>query len=91
MERTDWGDDYWLTPNLDYRPAYALYELRREFLATLLATLGLGAAAGAVLAGCVVLFRAGNAISFAAGVPLFLALLWAFGRRIARLQELRAQ
>jgi hypothetical protein len=90
-ERTDWGDDYWLRPNLDYRPAYALYELRREFLATLLASLGLGAAAGAVLAGCVVLFGAGNGVSSWAGVLLLLALLWALGRRIKRLLEVGAQ
>ena len=36
-ERTDWGDDYWLRPNLDYQPAYTLYGLRREILATLVA------------------------------------------------------
>jgi hypothetical protein len=90
-ERTDWGDDYWLRPNLDYQPAYALYELRRQMLASLAAAAGLGAAAGAVLAGCVVLFRAGSTMPLAAGVLLLSVLMWAFSRRISRLLELSAQ
>ncbi len=28
QEQTDQGDDYWLRPNLDYKPSFTLYELR---------------------------------------------------------------
>jgi hypothetical protein len=87
-EAADPGDDYWLRPNLDYRPSYALYELRREILAASAQTLLLGIVCGAVLAGCFMLLRAWSVVPLVAGVALFVALAWPLSRSLARLSSL---
>lgn len=89
-EPADEGDDYWLRPNLDYRPSYALYELRREILAASVRTLLLGIAAGAVLAGCFFLLRAWSLVPLLAGVALFVVLAVPLSRSLSRLSSLRA-
>jgi hypothetical protein len=89
-EAVDRGDDYWLRPNLDYRPSYALYELRREILVASVQTLLLGIASGAVLVGCFLLLRAWSVLPLAAGVALFVALAWPLSRSLARLLSLLA-
>lgn len=89
-ESADPGDDYWLRPNLDYRPSYALFELRREILAAWARTLFLGIASGAVLAGCFLLLRAWNVVPLAAGVALFVAFARPLSRSLARLSSLLA-
>jgi hypothetical protein len=89
-EPTDLGDDYWLRPNLDYRPSYAVFELRREILAALVQTLLFGTTSAVVLVGCFLLLRAWSVVPLAAGVVLFTVLAWPLSRSLSRLLSLLA-
>ncbi len=91
QERTDWGDDYWLRPNLDYRPSYALYELRRETVAACLLSATLGIGLVVVLAGCVWLLIHDNNLPLVGGVLLLLVLAVPLSRNLARLTALMSQ
>jgi hypothetical protein len=89
--RTDWGDDYWLRPNLDFRPSYALYELRREIAVACLLATALGIGFGIVLAGNAWLLTQGNTVPLIGGVLLLIALAWPLSQSLARLTSLVGQ
>ena len=91
QERRDGGDDYWLRPNLDYRPSYAMYELRRAFAAALLIAVTLAVAFGIVLAASVWLLLHGNDVPLAGALLLLVVLAIPLSRSLARLMSLVAQ
>ena len=91
LGRADFGDDYWLRPNLDYRPSYALYELRRSLLAASGRAILQGVGFAAVGAGCFSLLKEWNEVPLAAGVILLVALAWPLGRSLTRLADLIAE
>ena len=91
QERTDRGDDYWLRPNLDYRPSYVMYELRREIAIAFLQVIAIGIAFGIVLTGSAWLLIRGSNLSLVGGVFLVVVLAFPFSRSLAHLAALLGQ
>ena len=91
QEPDDRGDDYWLRPNLDFRPSFTFYELRLGILRESLLVATLMIVSGAVAGGCMVLHQGDNTVAFGAGVLLLVLLGWPLIRGVSRLLTLRAE